>query len=205
MIQLIKYEWKKAFLKKTIVILMVIFIIIDLIKIVDIYNKKSYLISAGTVWREAYWDMYKDYNGNITDDKIQSLDDMYQKLGEEVIEMTASREMDLEKYMTGTVYSDYNFLDRYYITPFRYLPYIKTEPEKSARGQQTLPLMPKIRETWKSTGRNGTGVVVENSVLEIGYFKNPKHNPSDRLPPARLHLQKFRNLLEQSHQLGTRC
>jgi len=44
MIQLIKYEWKKAFLKKTIVILMVIFIIIDLIKIVDIYHKKSYLI-----------------------------------------------------------------------------------------------------------------------------------------------------------------
>ena len=55
MIQLIKYEWKKAFLKKTIVILMVIFIIIDLIKIVDIYNKKSYLISAGTVWRGGWF------------------------------------------------------------------------------------------------------------------------------------------------------
>ncbi len=130
MIQLIKYEWKKAFLKKTIVILMVIFIIIDLIKIVDIYHKKSYLISAGTVWREAYWDMYKDYNGNITDDKIQSLDDMYQKLGEEVIEMTASREMDLEKYMTGTVYSDYNFLDRYYITPFRYFALYQNRAEE---------------------------------------------------------------------------
>ena len=43
MIQLIKYEWKKAFLKKTIVILMVIFIIIDLIKIVDIYHKSLIL------------------------------------------------------------------------------------------------------------------------------------------------------------------
>lgn len=118
--QLVRYEWKKAFRKKSVVILVLVFMIIDLIKIVNVYHQKSYLVSAGTVWRETYWDMYEDYKGQITDDKIQSLDNMYQALGAEVIEMTASREIDLKKYMTGTVYSDYNFLSRYYITSFRH-------------------------------------------------------------------------------------
>lgn len=117
--RLIGYERKKAFRKKSMLILIACFVLIDIFKIANVYYQKSYLVSTGRIWNKAYWDMYGEYKGKITDEKISNLSQRYKTLEKDVIEMTASREIDLKRYMTGTVYSDYNFLNRYYVTPFR--------------------------------------------------------------------------------------
>lgn len=121
MVSLVGYEWKKAFAKKSIWIVLVLFGIINLLKIESVHIENSYLSGdSGESWNKSYWEMYQTYEGKITTKKIKSLVEIYNILENQIRDQVANTSLDNSDTMTGNVYSDYNLLERYYMTPMKY-------------------------------------------------------------------------------------
>lgn len=129
--KLIKYEWMKNFTKKSIWIAVIIFCLIDLWKINSIYMEKSYLAGeSGYEWNKVFWSLYEKYEGEMTREKIEDILKIYRPLEIAVSDMTANKDMNNPNTMTGNEYSDYNLLDRYFITPMEYFYNYKNDANK---------------------------------------------------------------------------
>ncbi|TCO72165.1 ABC transporter permease [Marinisporobacter balticus] len=121
MVNLIKYELKKHFLKRSILIAILIFSVINFIKIHSIYQENSYIAeSTSPIWHEVYWKLYDQFSGVITQEKIEELLSIYRPLEQKTADLTASTRTDDPNTYTGNVYSDYYLLTRYYVQPMEY-------------------------------------------------------------------------------------
>lgn len=133
MYALMKFEWKKTLIRKSIWIVFLLFVILDIWKIAEIHKDSSYLAGEdGKAWNEAFWSMYDDYQGDITTEKINRLMELYTPLEEKTADLTASTAMDQPGTMTGNSYSDYNLLSRYYVDPMEYFYNYGIKAEKVA-------------------------------------------------------------------------
>jgi hypothetical protein len=117
--RLIQFEWRKAFLRLPVLVLLVLFTAVDLVKIYGDYQENSYLAMDAS-WNAAYWDLYEDYSGEITLDKINSLLALYRPLKEQTADLTATSAYGVEGTLTGNIWSDKNMLSRYYVKPMQY-------------------------------------------------------------------------------------
>lgn len=119
MMRLIRFEFKKQFCKRSVFLILVLFSIINLLKINSEYRAYSYLSdgNAKQSWNTVYWQLYEKYCGEITLDKINELLAVYEPLAAATADMTANTEMDNPNTMTGNLYSDRNLLDKYYVQP----------------------------------------------------------------------------------------
>lgn len=122
MTRLIKFEFYKLFWKRSILVVLVLFSVINLFKINNEFHSYSYLADGNDSrsWNSVYWQLYENYSGQITTEKINHLLSIYQPLAEATADMTASTATDNPNTMTGNVYSDRNILDKYYIQPMEY-------------------------------------------------------------------------------------
>lgn len=122
MIRLIQYEFIKQFCKRSIVVLLALFSIANLFKIYGEYKSYSHLTngSGEQSWHAVHWQLYDEYKGEITPEKIDQLLAVYQPLAEATADMTASTATDDPNTMTGNIYSDRNLLDKYFVQPMRY-------------------------------------------------------------------------------------
>jgi hypothetical protein len=119
MVTLIYYEWKKHFLKKSVLIALIVFSLINTVKIFSVYQEASPL-AGEPVWEEAYWRIYDEFSGDMTAEKIQNLLAIFRPLEQKIADRTASDAMDIPGTYTGNVYSDYHLLNWYYIQPMEY-------------------------------------------------------------------------------------
>lgn len=117
--RLIRFEWRKSFLHLPILLLLVLFTVADIAKIYGVYHENSYLAMEES-WNEAYWELYPDYSGEITLDKINSLLAIYRPLEEQTADLTATSAFGVEGTLTGNIWSDRNLLSRYYVNPMQY-------------------------------------------------------------------------------------
>ncbi|MCI8608417.1 MAG: ABC transporter permease [Firmicutes bacterium] len=122
MIHLIRYEFIKQFCKRSLLALFVVFSIANLFKIYGEYRSYSYLTdgSGEGSWHTVHWQLYEDYKGEITWEKMDHLLAIYQPLMEATSDMTASTATDDPNTMTGNLYSDRNLLDKYFVEPMEY-------------------------------------------------------------------------------------
>lgn len=122
MIRLIQYEFIKQFCKRSIMVFLVVFSVANLFKIYGEYKSYSHLTngSGEQSWHTVHWQLYKEYKGEITPEKIDQLLAVYQPLAEATADMTASTATDDPNTMTGNTYSDRNLLERYFVKPMRY-------------------------------------------------------------------------------------
>ena len=92
MIRLVRYEFIKQFCKCSILALFVVFSLANLFKIYGEYTSYSYLAdgSGAQSWHTVYWQLYEEYRGEITPEKIERLLAAYQPLVEATSDMTAS-------------------------------------------------------------------------------------------------------------------
>jgi len=120
--QLIRYELSKLCFRRAILFAILVFSILDLMKIQDVYQSYSYLTngSGEQSWNTVYWELYPRFLGKVTADKTQELMALYRPLDEKTADLTASTAMDNPDTMTGNVYSDRNLLDKYYVRPMKY-------------------------------------------------------------------------------------
>lgn len=117
--KLVLFELKKFFFKKSILIVTILLIIVNFINIYETYKKD--VILSSPIWISTYNELYKDFSGTITVEKIHNLIDIYQPLEMKVVDLTASTRIDDENTITGNVYSDYYLLSWLYVTPMEYM------------------------------------------------------------------------------------
>ncbi len=122
MTRLIRYEFYKSFCKRSILVVLILFSVINLFKINDEFHSYSYLADGkdSRSWNSVYWQLYKNYSGEITTEKINHLLSLYQPLADATADMTASTATGNPNTMTGNVYSDRNLLEKYYVQPMEY-------------------------------------------------------------------------------------
>ena len=143
MIRLIRYEFIKQFCKRSILALFVAFSLANLFKIYGDYTSYSYLAdgSGARSWHTVYWQLYEEYRGEITPEKIEQLLAVYQPLAQATADMTASTATDDPNTMTGNLYSDRNLLDKYFVQPMQYFyEYGGRSEQVSNRARQNAAL-----------------------------------------------------------------
>lgn len=128
MLKLVLYEIKKLFFKKSVFLTLVIFSIINIIKIFSVYENESLFADKSTEkWSGIYWKLYNDYSGEITLDKVNDLLEIYRPLKKQTAELTASTAQDNPDTLTGNVYSDYYLLSWLYVNPMEYFYMYQSE------------------------------------------------------------------------------
>ena len=134
MTRLIKYEFYKLFCKRSILVVLLLFSVINLFKINSEFHSYSYLADGNDSrsWNSVYWQLYENYKGEITAEKINHLLSIYQPLADATADMTASTAKDNLNMMTGNIYSDRNILEKYYVEPMEYFYHYRTYALKVA-------------------------------------------------------------------------
>ena len=135
MTRLIRYEFYKLFCKRSILVVLILFSVINLFKINNEFHSYSYLADGkdSRSWNSVYWQLYEKYRGEITTDKINNLLDLYQPLADATADMTASTDTDDPNTMTGNIYSDENILEKYYVQPMEYFYNYRTYASEVAK------------------------------------------------------------------------
>lgn len=125
MVRLIRFEYRKHFVKPSILIALLVFSLISVEKIYGVYSGNS-LFARGRSAEESvqikqlYWDFYQDFSGEITPLKIDRLMEIYRPLENQITDATASTRTDNPDTYTGNVYNDYSFFDRCFVKPMEH-------------------------------------------------------------------------------------
>ena len=117
MIRLVGFEFKKIFLHRSIWIVLLLFTLLDIWKIHDVWRSESYF-SDSPERKAAYWELYPEYEGQLTQEKEDSLNGIYQPLFDKVKDWTFNRANNPNTITGINEFSDYLFLGRYYIEPW---------------------------------------------------------------------------------------
>lgn len=152
MTRLIRYEFYKLFCKRSILAVLILFSAINLFKINGEYHSYSYLADGddSRSWNSVYWQLYEDYRGEITAEKINQLLSLYQPLADATADMTASTATDNPNMMTGNIYSDVNILEKYYVKPMEYFYHYRTDALKVAeRAKENAALYKERGQTYE--------------------------------------------------------
>lgn len=156
MTRLIKYEFYKIFCKRSILVVLILFSVINLLKINNEFHSYSYLTDGNDSrsWNKVYWQLYENYSGEITAEKINHLLSLYQPLVDATADMTASTATDNPDTMTGNIYSDRNLLDRYYVQPMEYFYNYQTYASEIAEKAKENALLYKQQEQTYEVRKN---------------------------------------------------
>lgn len=127
MVNLIHFEYRKNFKKISILVAILLFSILDIVKINGVYTENSFFSRGYDVEslsrvqpRQLYWHLYDNYSGKITDKKIQKLLSIFRPMEKKVADRTASTATNVPNTYTGNYYNDYNFFNECFINPMEY-------------------------------------------------------------------------------------
>ena len=120
---LARFEWKKGMGRRAIVLAIVILTVVDLANISYRVRSDSWFYDSPG-WQKAYWQLYGELSGTITQEKLDRLESLYAPLAEKVADLTFSRADDPDSLTGINAYSDYLMLERFYVEPMqRFLAY----------------------------------------------------------------------------------
>lgn len=125
--RLLRYELSKICFRRAVLLMVLVFSVLNLVKIWSVYQAYSYLANGTGAqgWNTVYWKLYPQFSGMITIDKIDALMEQYRPLEEATADLTASTALDNPDTMTGNLYSDRNLLDKYFVRPMKYFYHYK--------------------------------------------------------------------------------
>ena len=136
MVKLMGYEIKKCFLKKSILLLLMAFTLVNLVSIYGTYRDDSNFDEFPR-WKELYPAFYRQFKGEMTEEKISSLLSLYRPVEARVDDRTASTAMDDPDTYTGNIYSDYYFLNWNFVKPMEYLYTYQMQAREIARSARS--------------------------------------------------------------------
>ena len=156
MTRLIRYEFYKLFCKRSILVVLILFSVINLLKINNEFHSYSYLAdgNGSRSWNSVYWQLYENYSGEITIEKINHLLSIYQPLADATADMTASTATGNPNAMTENVYSDRNILEKYYVQPMEYFYQYRTYASAVAERAKENALLYKEKGQTYETRKN---------------------------------------------------
>ena len=124
----------------------------NLFKIDSEFHSYSYLADGNDSrsWNSVYWQLYENYRGEITAEKINHLLSLYQPLVDATADMTASTAKDNPDMITGNIYSDMNILEKYYVRPMEYFYHYRTYALKVAeRAKENVAVYQERGQTYE--------------------------------------------------------
>lgn len=136
MVTLIRYEIRKCFWKKSILLLLSIFTLINLVSIYGTYRDNSEF-DEFPKWKEFYPTIYEQVKGEMTVEKIHTLLSIYRPIEIQVADRTASTATDNPNTYTGNIYSDYYFFYRNFVMPMEYLYTYQIKAQEIADAAQS--------------------------------------------------------------------
>ncbi|MBD3919004.1 ABC transporter permease [Paenibacillus sp. PR3] len=118
MVRLVCFEWRKHFLKRSIIIAMLLFSVLNIAKVYSIHEESSLLANPG--WKDLYWKEWADFGGAITNKRIEKLMNIYLPLEQLTADHTASTKYRTPDTYLSNVYEDWNFFRLNYVDPMKY-------------------------------------------------------------------------------------
>ncbi|MGG4144269.1 ABC transporter permease [Paenibacillus algorifonticola] len=118
MVRLIGFEWRKHFLKRSMIAALLLFSVLNVVKIYSVHEGSSLFTNPG--WKELYWEKYADFGGTIKNEKIEKLMNIYWPLDQQVAERTTSTAYRTPDTYLSNVYEDWNFFRFNYVQPMKY-------------------------------------------------------------------------------------
>lgn len=168
--RLIGFEWRKSFLHLPLLLLLVLFTAADIAKIYGVYQENSYL-SMEESWKEIYWELYSDYSGEITLDKINSLLAIYRPLEEQTADLTATSASDVEGTLTGNIWSDRSLLNRYYVTPMQYCyTYRNLAAQIYLKANENVELFTNLENNFEVSKNQRTAILYASRQINSFYY-----------------------------------
>lgn len=113
-LSILAYEWKKNFARTSILCAVFLLSMINLGNIYHGYSSNSYF-ADNNGWKNAYWELYNRFSGNITSEKLEDLKELYVPLMQKAADMTFNTAIDSHSITGINGYSDYLMLDSYYV------------------------------------------------------------------------------------------
>ncbi len=118
--KLVYYELRKHFLAPVTAVVFLLLLVADGIKIYSVYQESSLFSSRNLEeFKGAYQELYPVYSGEITEEKINGLLEIYRPIYETVRSQTASTKKDESSY-TYNVYSDELFFRKCFLEEMEY-------------------------------------------------------------------------------------
>lgn len=155
MVRLIRFEYRKHFVKPSILIALLVFSLISAFKFYGIYSENSLFARGRSMEQTAqikqfYWDFYMDFGGKITPDKIEQLLDIYRPIEAKTADLTASTRTDDPNTYTGNVYTDYHFFRRCFVLPMEHdYMYQSYANEIVSAAQENMSFYQSVRNTYE--------------------------------------------------------
>lgn len=118
MVSLFHFEWKKSFGRPALLLVLLLFTIINFVNISYRFQSDSWFADSPG-WQKAYWQLYEEISGLITQEKLDHLWNIYEPLAEKVADLTFSRAENPNSLTGINGYSDYLMLERFYVEPMQ--------------------------------------------------------------------------------------
>lgn len=146
---LIWYEWKKLWRYRSLIFILLALLLLDIWKIYDTRQTSSYFVDSPE-WEMAYWELYEEFKGEITESKAQSLVDLYQPIADSVKDLTFNTATDKNSLTGINRFSDSLFLSRFYVTPMkRFYNYENTATEIATKAQNNVEFFRSLGNTYE--------------------------------------------------------
>lgn len=131
-LRLIRYEWKKNFEKAFIWGIILLFSVLNIANIYYQYCEDSYF-AEDNGWRDAYWELYDEFAGEITSEKLEKMKNLYVPLAQQAADLTFNRAIDPDSLTGINDFSDYLLLGDYYVADLERFCGYAEEAEETAR------------------------------------------------------------------------
>ena len=105
MVSLFHFEWKKSFGRPAVLLVLLLFTIINFVNISYRFQSDSWFADSPG-WQKAYWQLYEEISGLITQEKLDHLWNIYEPLAEKVADLTFSRAENPNSLTGINEYSD---------------------------------------------------------------------------------------------------
>ncbi len=116
---LVGYECKKFFFKYSLLCLILVLLCANGMKIFSIQKETTYLLDP--LWVEVHGQLYEEYVGEMTVEKIEHLLSRFRSIEAEISDFTASTRTDNPDTLTGNIYSDYYLYSWFFVEPMEYM------------------------------------------------------------------------------------
>lgn len=171
--RLIFYEWKKLWLHRSLIWVLLGLLLFDVWHIRDTWQTSSYF-ADNPGWATGYWTIYDRFSGDITTDKVQSFLGFYTPYEESVQDMTFNAAIDPDSLTGVNIFSDYLMLQRYYFTPMRRMvTYRSTADSIALQAQKNVASYREKGNTYEMQRNARIYLLFQNRSIDQFFYYEP--------------------------------
>lgn len=150
MARLFRFEWKKSYGRRSVLLVILLFTVLNFANIAYSFRSDSWLADSPG-WQKAYWKLYDQLSGPITQESIHKLRQVYDPLAEKMADFTFNRVQDPNSLTGINEYSDYLMMESFYVLPMQiFLEYREKAQRIAENAQENIHLYNRLGNDYES-------------------------------------------------------